>query len=240
MEPLKMDKELSELIVFMQQALGKISKEKLALFNGFLKSAGVNESGLEKIEVEDEALKDVLKSIYYDKKVKRALKSFEYPPEIQERISAITDEARKRAREYLLSRPPIERGFSIKETDHSFYLVASPGYFPQDERLRKVKDRKLSFHFDCYYVKEARKFDISFLTSVDVNDEQMRRINADNIDIFDELAQAVGFSNRFEDCQKRVYFEAIYEEGDVTYFNPCRIEWNRKEAYEVQPDKAAD
>jgi hypothetical protein len=218
-----MQEKHKELLVFMRDIVTGISEEKIELFSDFLKDIGTDEKDIAGVKVKDEAYKDVLKSLSYDKKVRAALLEAEPPDHIRESIEKTIKTLKEKAKEFFKSHNA-ERKASIKDRlDNSFSITAERGLFERDNRIARSEDDAYAFEISCYYRKENKRIEITLHSQFKVEGDSITSVGSDNFTIFDELAEHLGFRK----ADKSVQFNAIISDGEVSYNNDCDAYWTR-------------
>jgi len=215
---------LAELLAFIKDMLSDISKDKLSLFKGFLKDAGIKDSDMEGVKVEDDLLKDAIKSIQYDKKVKDALKQAEPPAHVNEYINKTIKDAKSKIEDFFKVNATSKKNFAINDRfDHSFSVTASRGFFDKDERIMPNEQDTYEFELSCYYRKEKPRLEITLYSQFKVKEDCVTSVGSDNFVLFDKFAQKLGFKAP----EKSVQFSAVISDGEVSYNNDCDAYWTK-------------
>jgi hypothetical protein len=220
-----MDKKYGHLLAFFYNVLNGASRKSLPLYMEFLDEIKADKEKIQDEIIEDEDLKDVLKDIEYSKRIKKALKEFEPPDEAKDRVTAIMGEASKAIAVFFEPKNTEYEDVVLKaESDSYFDVFVKRKFFKEDPRMA-CPDDAYKFHFSCFYRKETGKVEVKLSVSVNVIEKEIMGMTSENFTVFDEFAAAMGFSNAIND--KRVYFDAIIEEGVTYEDNPCNVEWRK-------------
>jgi len=215
-----------ELLAFFYSILEESSPESLSELGELLKILNVGKKELQKTKIKKGEFKDVLKAVFYNNKIKLALKESEPPQKTQEFIDKTIKEAIDKIREFFGQHKDKQPELRIKEdSGRSFTVEANRGFFVEDKRILPTVEGLYKFDFRCYYRKESQELEISLFTDLRVRESEISSITFSNITIFDDFARYLGFSS--EPDVKNVYFNAIFSEGELLYDNTCNIEWKR-------------
>jgi len=222
-----MAERINELLGFFHSALDSADSEHRQAFREILDKLAVAEKDIKNLEVEDEKLKDILKAIYYNEKIKKALKELEPPQKVRVYIDELVLEAKNKVKEFLSSSEPKAGKVFIKdENDTHFSLTVGREYFEEDKRIIPTIENVYKFDFSGYYDKDKQELRVSFSTSFQVKEKEISDISAVNLNIFDSLAKALGFS--CEPSDKNAYFNATVAENETFCDNTCNVEWVKK------------
>jgi len=221
-----MAERINELLGFFHSVLDSADSEHRQAFREILDKLAVAGKDIKNLEVEDEKLKDILKAIYYNEKIKKALKGLEPPQKVKAYMDELVVEAKNKVKEFFSTSISGPKEIFIKEeTETHFSLTAGRECFEEDTRILPTIENIYRFDFSGYYDKDKQDLKISFSVSFQVKESEISGISAVNLNIFDGLAKALGFS--CEPNDKNVYFNATVAENETFCDNTCNVEWVR-------------
>ncbi|MCM8820103.1 MAG: hypothetical protein NC925_04830 [Candidatus Omnitrophica bacterium] len=223
-----MEERFRELISFIYLVLKNTDTRYRKLFCEILDKLSISEKEIKKANIKDKDLKDILKAISWQKKIKKSLKETEPPQKVKAYMDKIINKAKNKAKEFFLSHTLAGKDFSLKNiTDTSFLIIASREYFKEDKRIKPTPENIYKFEFSTYYDRKKEWLTISFSTSFKVEESKIGDISETNLDIFDDLAKTLGFSCGPDpiENEKLVCLDAYVVEKETIYTGTCDVEW---------------
>jgi len=221
-----MEEKFNELICFFNSVLESADSKHRLLFREILEKLAAEEKDIKKLKVEDEKLKDILKAIHYNEKIKKALKGLEPPQKVKIYTDELMLEAKSKVKEFFSSNTQEAKEAYIKEeTDTYFSLTVDRKSFEEDRRIIPTIENVYRFDYSGCYDKDKQELKMSLTVSFQVKESEITGISAVNLNIFDGLAKALGFS--CEPSDKNVYFNATVAENETFCDNICNVEWVR-------------
>lgn len=217
-----------ELLAFFYTLLEDASADSLMEFAELLALLGADKDEIRQIKVKDEGLKDALKAIACNRKIKQSLKEDEEPDNVSQYMKDAAEAVSKSAKEFFAGLTRDKDSWQIKNSYEGGLLdiIAARSIFKEDSRITPSIEDNYKFNFYCSYRKEKQDLEIGIWTTFAVREDEIRNVSSENMAIFDEFATALGFSAA--DAQKHVYFNARLSDGNIFYDQMCNIEWNKK------------
>lgn len=223
----------SELITFFYTVLKKTSRKQMLLFKDFLKELNIAEDVFLRGKVKDKVFLDILKDIYYSKKLKRSLKEYEPPACGRKYINNLLRDAQEKSRGFFAGRHAGPEEAVIVRESKKLTITASRRFFLRDERILPNEKDVFIFELTCSYHKSSTWITVDFSTRFGVQEGETPGMDTDSITLFDEFIQAIGFA----DVRKNAQFNAVYTDGQTIYDNECGVSWFWK--YNLKSNRGA-
>ena len=216
-----------ELLAFFYALLEEASVDSLMEFAELLALLDADKEEIRQIKVKNEGLKEALKAIVCNKKIKRALKEDEEPDNVYQYMKDATEAASKNAKDFFAGLTNNKDSWQLKNSHEGVLdIIAARKLFKEDSRINPSIEGIYKFNFHCFYRKEQQSLEISIETMFAVKEDEIRNVDSQNMVIFDELVAALGFSAA--DAEKNVSFNATLSDGNIFYDQTCNIGWNKK------------